>query len=179
LNETGSYCGGNRDCPKGDDDTCGSPPGGPDKVCGAIGVGGDIFVDISRAFGKRGIVPSVPIDYVLLRSLRKDFLVNYKKGRDYVSYYYIAALFAKLDRSLLEKYVQAIPHLDKAIRELLSGADETVIVTTPLRDSMLDIINDHRDVQDAAFQEILDIVEKDLRYWHGMTKGQLIDALRQ
>jgi hypothetical protein len=175
LNVSGSYCGGNRDCPKGKD-TCGDAPGGPDPVCGAVSIGGNLFVDLARAFREQDVVSPVPIDFSFLRSLRKNFFERYEQANQYVSHYYIFSLFAKLDRGLLEQYAQAMPSLDQGMRAL-AGSDEAVVVTTPLRDAMLDLIGMHRDVENRAFQETLDALERDLASFHGLTKRELIDAL--
>ena len=176
LGKAGSYCGGNRDCPEGSDKTCGTAPGGPDKVCGAVSVGGDLLVDITRELRMHTVAP-VPVDFVLSRSIRKTFLERYPRGWEYISYYYIAALFAKFDMYLLDQYAEAMPHIEIGMKELLSGSGEAIIVTTALRDSLTDIIDSHRDVEDPDFQAILDAVEKVLKNYHGMTKSQLIGSL--
>ena len=73
VGASGTYCGGNRDCPMGSD-TCGNAPGGPDKVCGAIGgVKGNLFPDLLVAAREHDISIE-PIDFLLLRAVRSEVM---------------------------------------------------------------------------------------------------------
>jgi hypothetical protein len=172
----GEFCGGNEACPRGKDSDCGLPPGGPDMVCGALPTQGDVFVDVDRGFRQQGIHPGMAIDFALLRQVQLSLSDRGEKGRKIIGDYYVAALFMKLDRERLETYARALPHVDRFLRDIARGSDDSIIVTHELRDFVVDTVSHHRDVQNKVFQEVLDRAEAAAKWWCGKTKGQLIQS---
>ncbi len=141
------------------------------------GIKGDLLVTTYAALSEHGIDRPLPLDYRSLRGLQKKFLARFRKGREYISYYAIAAVFARYDLAMARKYAQALPHVHKAVQVLLEGSDEEPVVTSELREVMLDIISEYREVGEPVFQRILDVVEKDLNDYRGMSRGRLVESL--
>ncbi|MDQ3565457.1 MAG: hypothetical protein M3436_15470 [Pseudomonadota bacterium] len=172
----GTFCGGNRDCPKGSD-SCSSAPGGPEMVCG-IAAGGDVFVDWLREFERNHIAVTEPVDLRLLHDFRGRVVARVGRLANFVSAYYIAALFLKRDRNQLESYAAAVPHIQRAMRQLLRGPGSAIIVTDSLSDSLSEIVRVHRDVDNASFQRILKGLNARLKSWRNLTKRELLERVR-
>lgn len=155
-------CSGFTGCPNGKK-SCGFPPGGPEQACDLPPPQGDVFVDWTRAFDDHSIDPPDRPDFDLYKSLREKFLANPSADRRAVSDYYVAALFLKQDRESVKLYAQALPHLDRALRAWLDGADPGENALKPLRAVIQQIARQHRDVRNREFQRALRSVEQSVK----------------
>ena len=139
--------------------------------------GGDGCAAVSAALRAFKIPLIKPIDPKPFRKFCSNFLLNYQKGRDYISYYYLSSLFVKKDPASLLSYFLALPHMDKAMARLTSGPDDAVIVTPDLQKTVQALVDSHRDIEDPAFQEVLNVIERDFNSFLGMSKKRVIAEL--
>jgi len=176
----GGNCGNSTSCPQG---TAGcrevKPSESAGYVCDDKTNSGDGWISVFERAMELDLVSIEDFDLGLVRMVMTEFLPKYPRGREYISFYYIGSLVLRHDTEAIEEYVRALPQLRKALRELMYGSDDSIVVPTQLRDAMLKIIALQRRVDMPVFQRILSVVQRDLETITGMRKSELLDLLER
>jgi len=119
----------------------------------------------------------VPIKYKKMRDFRDTFLSKYCEGRRYTGYYYTFSKYAKLSIAMLWKYAALLPEIYSAMDNLADGTTDKIIVTSSLKEKVLEILMAHKDVGDSYFQTILNEVAADMEAFEGLRRSEVISLL--
>jgi hypothetical protein len=193
---TGGHCGNDDACPIGEQGCVPVPPrDSAGYTCGEAD-GGDGWIGVVNAALKLELLAAENAELDLVRRFITEFLPRYPRGRQYVALYYAGSRSLRRDRRAIEQYVEVLPELGSALRQLLHGDDDSVVLSTELRDAMLRTIALHRRVRrppffwrfrrdlalrpdSRVFERILDVVEDDVRAFGGMRRSDLLRALER
>jgi len=110
--------------------------------------------------------------------IRDDFLIKTAKGQDYITYYYRLSSIGAIDASNVGDYFAFATDIINVVDLIQNGADSDIPVTTSLKNSAVDIINDHRALtSDPELVGYLDAIEADLVQYENKTVLEIITDL--
>ncbi|WP_395042716.1 hypothetical protein [Flavobacterium sp.] len=118
----------------------------------------------------------------LYYDLRDNLMANYDIGEKYIDYYYaLSAYVQKTDYNVvtLYKMISTLPELNTSLEKLMSNSNNNeVIITEQLKNDMLSIINDLKQVSNNSdYQTILNQLENDIILLSNKTKVNLVNDL--
>lgn len=176
-NPGGSFCGGNRNCPSGTA-TCITAPGGPDMVCDAPSDGGGCFnAVLTHAMAMLNTnIP--PFDLPKLYEFKNSFLMKYPKGREFISYMYLAGRYMKMDKASMNNYLDLILEGEKLIQRIQGADDDSVLFDAQYVTVFSTFIQNHRNTKSKKLSQAMSTLEKDLNFLNGMTKKQFLNYLQ-
>ncbi len=172
---TPGICGNMDGCQAGDSDCVPDPIAG--YTCQEVSPPDGSCTAVAEALAASRLPMSERVNFGTLRLLHEDLLRQSSKGRDYIATYYTLTMFARTDRRVLWKYLKALPHFNRAIGALLVGSDDEIIVTPQLRDAVVELVHDHRDIDDSRLQLALDVVERDIKMFAGQRRVPILEAM--
>ncbi len=166
-----SHCGNINECDEGINKCSvgGECDGDNQDTCTAT--------EAANAAETQDINLGVNFNFSLMRNFRDTFLRKCAQGRDYIGFYYAFGGFVKLDPASLVQYANVLPPLYTAMNALMTNSGNPVIVTSDLQTNAQAIIDNHRDVSNPFFQNILNRLESDLDYYAGMNRSNLLATL--
>ncbi|MDH5179606.1 MAG: hypothetical protein OEZ39_17105 [Gammaproteobacteria bacterium] len=169
-------CGNAENCPPGGEGTCVpvSTSDGAGYQCIKGGGGGCVTAELPIVIHRMNFRTRTPINFVAIHSFRDKFLSKSLAGKKYISYMYIFSQFAKRDINSINKYIAIIQPLQESITKIMSGNHTDIVLTKELSRQAKEIIRSHREVKDKDFQNILNIMEKDIDRLTGLNKTRFI-----
>lgn len=167
-------CSSIPDCQAGANECVKSPIAG--YTCQEVTPPSSGFSAIARAWRRSKTPVFEQIGFGAL-ALLYGMLRRSPEGREYIASYYVASAFLKIDSNSLMKYQHALPHFNRAVKVLLAGSDDDVVVTRRLRDVVAQFVRDHRDAGHPRMHRVLDLLERDVNRFVDQPRSRVMDAL--
>ena len=113
------------------------------------------------------------------RVLRDKVMRQSPVGLKYVGYYRLFSKSARWDRPTVAKYVAILPDIYRAVRALIHGRGEEIVVTPALYAKAISIIDSLSQTRNKHVKSMLVDVRQDLAAARGLTRAKLVERMNQ
>jgi hypothetical protein len=128
-------CGNDPACGAGSNECEPVPQGESAGYRCKAGISGDAWIDIFTQAIEQGLVSPEDVDFPAARTFITESLPQSQRGRQLMALYYALSTVIRTDTAALEGYVAALPSIRAAIRGMLDGPPEAIVISPQLREA--------------------------------------------